>query len=335
MKIRPLPILWAILLVSGFVTTSVRFGTAAPPLPTCNAAEYRQFDFWVGNWIVTNRITHKFEGTNNITSELNRCVVAEHWTSGSQTGSSFNLYDAATKMWHQTWIDNYGSLLVLRGHLQNGEMTLSGSKARKDGKIAMHRITYTPRTDGTVRQHWISSIDGGKTWKDLFDGIYKHQSVRNNPAPLALAAQCTAPEYRQFDFWSGNWRVTDRKTRKFVGTNDIPHVQGNCAIEEHWTSRSRIRGMSFNTYDRSTKRWHQTWVDSTGGLLELDGSLKAGSMVLSQTSAGQNGKPQLQRITWTPESDGTVRQHWVVSSDNGKTWQDAFDGIYHRASGKR
>ena len=38
--------------------------------------------------------------------------------------------------------------------------------------------------------------------------------------------------------------------------------------------------------------------------------------------------------TWTPNPDGTVRQHWEISSDAGKSWTTAFDGLYRRAPPK-
>ncbi len=35
------------------------------------------------------------------------------------------------------------------------------------------------------------------------------------------------------------------------------------------------------------------------------------------------------RMTWTPEN-GAVRQVWEISTDDGKTWRGAFEGIYIR-----
>jgi hypothetical protein len=35
------------------------------------------------------------------------------------------------------------------------------------------------------------------------------------------------------------------------------------------------------------------------------------------------------RITWSPEAEGRVRQHWETSADGGKTYTTAFDGMYH------
>jgi hypothetical protein len=40
---------------------------------------------------------------------------------------------------------------------------------------------------------------------------------------------------------------------------------------------------------------------------------------------------QIDKITWTPNSDGSVRQLWESSTDHGKTWNIAFDGLYKKA----
>ena len=39
---------------------------------------------------------------------------------------------------------------------------------------------------------------------------------------------------------------------------------------------------------------------------------------------------EIQRITWTPLDGGRVRQHWESTTDGGKTWVTAFDGLYTR-----
>jgi hypothetical protein len=56
-------------------------------------------------------------------------------------------------------------------------------------------------------------------------------------------------------------------------------------------------------------------------------------MVLEGIAPAEDDPSRLdrQRITWTPSPDGSeVRQHWEVSSDDGVTWQTAFDGHYRR-----
>jgi Protein of unknown function (DUF1579) len=133
---------------------------------------------------------------------------------------------------------------------------------------------------------------------------------------------------RDFDFWVGEWDVFGPQGRQ-VGTNSVTRVLDGRALAEHWRGAGGVEGHSLNAYDAATGRWHQTWIDSTGGVLLLDGGLVDGAMVLEGVVPGEKGSGQLQRITWTRERDG-VRQHWQASDDEGATWQTAFDGRYRR-----
>jgi hypothetical protein len=144
---------------------------------------------------------------------------------------------------------------------------------------------------------------------------------------------CSAPAYRQFDFWAGSWVVTN-PAGKQVGTNHIVKILGGCALQEHWAGSGRSRGTSLNVYDARRHVWHQTWVDNSGGLLVIEGGLKDGSMVMSGKSISRMGKAVLNRITWTPRDKDHVRQLWQVSTDNGKHWKTIFDGLYTRAAKK-
>ena len=134
---------------------------------------------------------------------------------------------------------------------------------------------------------------------------------------------------RDFDFWVGEWDVFGPEGRH-VGTNSITRLFEGGALAEHWRGAGGVEGRSLSAYDASTDRWHQTWVDSTGGLLLLDGGLVDGAMVLEGSApADQGAAPERQRIAWTVERDG-VRQHWEASADGGTTWRTAFDGRYRR-----
>ena len=150
-------------------------------------------------------------------------------------------------------------------------------------------------------------------------------------APAAIS-RCAAPEHRQFDFWLGDWDVMS--DGKPAGTNRVVSIQGGCVLQENWQGAGAggISGTSFNIYDRAAQRWHQTWVDAGGTLLQLDGGLVDGVMVLGGTRPAPNGIGTAQhRISWTPNEDGSVRQLWEASQDNGSTWQVIFDGLYQRA----
>jgi hypothetical protein len=152
------------------------------------------------------------------------------------------------------------------------------------------------------------------------------------PTAQAPAGPCAAPEHRQFDFWVGEWTVMTGE--QLAGRNSVRLLHGGCVLQENWqgTGEGGISGSSFNIYDRSSGRWHQTWVDASGTLLLIDGGLVDGVMELSGKRAAPDGGGEvLHRIRWTPNEDGTVRQHWEVSSDAGANWSTLFDGLYTRA----
>lgn len=146
------------------------------------------------------------------------------------------------------------------------------------------------------------------------------------PAPAPPPA-CQAAEHRQFDFWIGDWDVFAGE--KLIGHNRIEAVHDGCALREQYRTPRGYSGESLNVYDRQRQRWHQSWVDNQGLLLLLDGSLQDGRMVLEGAARDAKGQPQRQRISWTPNPDGTVRQHWQVQRPDGQ-WQTAFDGLYRK-----
>jgi hypothetical protein len=67
-------------------------------------------------------------------------------------------------------------------------------------------------------------------------------------------------------------------------------------------------------------------MDMTGLVLDLYGNVVDGAMMMS----GVVEQGTIERITWTPDADGSVRQHWQQSTDDGETWATVFDGTYRR-----
>ncbi len=147
------------------------------------------------------------------------------------------------------------------------------------------------------------------------------------PQPTPPPA-CTAPEFRQFDFWLGKWNVTNPRLGRQVGTSEVTRVSGGCAIREEWRSSNGVHGMSINYYDAADRKWHQDWVGSDGTILHLRGDFTGKAMILSsESNTAQNHTP-LNRISWTLLDAGKVKQEWASSSDNGATWKVSFAGIY-------
>jgi hypothetical protein len=138
---------------------------------------------------------------------------------------------------------------------------------------------------------------------------------------------CKAPEHHQFDFWIGQWDVT-LPNGKRAGVNKIELILGGCALRETWAGAGGSDGTSYNAWDATRRRWHQTWVDNQGSLLTLEGAFADGKMILEGETVDTAGRKQRQRITWEQTSPGHVRQLWESSSDGGATWTVAFDGRY-------
>lgn len=147
---------------------------------------------------------------------------------------------------------------------------------------------------------------------------------QNTPPP---GRSCAAAEYHQFDFWIGQWDVTLPNDKR-AGTNRIEPILGGCALRETWAGAGGSDGTSYNAYDASRRRWHQTWVDNQGNLLLLEGGFANGRMTLEGETLDSTGRAQRQRIVWQQTSPGHVRQLWETSSDGGATWTTAFDGRY-------
>ncbi len=157
MKLALLPVLFAA------VTAS-----ASP----CSSREHRAFDFWIGDWRVETA-DGRLAGYNTVRVLHDRCVIAEQWRGvHGMTGSSFSIYDAASRRWHQTWVDGNGLLLLLDGSFVNEAMMLAGVRKLATGETVHERITWSRLPHDRVRQLWERSTDSANTWKVIFDGTY-------------------------------------------------------------------------------------------------------------------------------------------------------------------
>ena len=137
------------------------------------------------------------------------------------------------------------------------------------------------------------------------------------------------PEYRQFDFWVGEWDVRNPQGQQ-AGTNSVQLILGDCVLLENWTGARGGQGKSFNVYNAAKGKWQQTWVDNAGNVLELSGEYRDGAMRFTGESVGRGGAKTLERLTFTKVGDDRVRQLWEQSADGGKTWTVTFDGAYVR-----
>jgi hypothetical protein len=144
---------------------------------------------------------------------------------------------------------------------------------------------------------------------------------------------CSAnPVYRQFDFWIGEWEAFNVRGIK-AGDSKIERMLDSCVILENWTSTQQgYKGKSYNTFNSTTGKWQQYWVDNTGGITEFfDGRFEDGKMIMQTYNLKQaDGSYKITRMTFSKLSNDKVRQFGQSSVDEGKTWKTDFDLEYRR-----
>ena len=158
-------------------------------------------------------------------------------------------------------------------------------------------------------------------------------------AGVPVMAQQTPPKFgcedvpatRQLDFWVGEWEVRVTGTTNVAGSSSIQSINGGCTILENWTGGRGGVGKSFNFYNPSTSRWHQTWVDNAGGMAFFTGAFSERAMRFDDgEQVNRNGTVSKVRLTFFHIAADTVRQLGENLAPDGKTWQTGYDLTYVR-----
>jgi hypothetical protein len=156
------------------------------------------------------------------------------------------------------------------------------------------------------------------------------------PAADPAGPRCPALEFRQFDFWVGDWDTfeTDKSTPDSIARARVEPIAAGCAIRELYEQTDGLIGDSILSYDAVKKAWQQTWVTNRGSFMYLTGVFKDGAVTLEGESHLRDGKTVNMRITW--KADGpNVREYAVSSTDGGKKWEPAFDVTFKRKSASK
>jgi len=144
---------------------------AAAPCQDPANAEYRQLDFWVGEWNVYSG--PQKVGESSVQLILKDCVVFENWRGGQgSSGKSLNKYNNVTRQWEQFWVADTGTTNYFKGALIDGEMRYTLEMPAPGGGTLMRHLTFSKLPEGKVRQFSQGSTDGGKTWNTEYDFVY-------------------------------------------------------------------------------------------------------------------------------------------------------------------
>lgn len=157
------------------------------------------------------------------------------------------------------------------------------------------------------------------------------------PAQVKVQSPCARSEFRQFDFWVGQWELSwpasetsERKPGR--GTNRIERTLDDCVIAEHFTGTPGmdLRGMSVSTFNQRKGKWQQTWVDNSGGYLDFVGEFKDGEMILVREAVNGKNQKFLQRMVWKNIKPDSLDWSWERSDDGGQTWKVLWPIHYQR-----
>lgn len=202
-------------------------------------------------------------------------------------------------------------------------LNLARAYARSDNKAKAFETIEKANKTGGISPDTLTSEKDFSAW--LTENDFK-ELVRK--ADLAVNPCKASPEFRQFDFWIGEWDVKSPGGQP-AGSSSVQLILGQCIIFENWTSGAGSNGKSFNIFDVSDKKWHQTYVDDKGTFSHYIGGLVNGEMVITAENTS-NGKKTLAKMTFSKLPNGDVRQHGENSTDDGKTWTTTFDLTYSK-----
>lgn len=141
----------------------------------CNAPEYHQLDFWIGEWNVFQASDNKKVGTSRIESVMGGCGIGEHYEapnapSGAYSGTSYSGYDRKDGKWHQMYIDTNGNVTWYTGGVDGSDVVM---EAPANGAIT--RMVYRKLDDGSVEQIGTVSTNFGRKWTPGYDYIYRRK----------------------------------------------------------------------------------------------------------------------------------------------------------------
>ena len=126
------------------------------------------FDFWLGEWDA--HWSDSLRGSNSIKKNLKENVVEENFSfnDASFFGKSWSVFNINEKIWYQTWVDDAGAYLTLKGGQVDESVILEMTdKKIQNGKTVYMRMIFYNITENSFDWDWQSSEDR-LNWKTVW-----------------------------------------------------------------------------------------------------------------------------------------------------------------------
>lgn len=136
-----------------------------------------------------------------------------------------------------------------------------------------------------------------------------------------------------FDFWVGDWEAhwVDAKGNEVIGENRIEKIMGGAVIQEHFSDTAAgFLGGSVSVFSPADSLWHQTWVDNSGGYIDLVGIVDGDVRVFQTKPVVSGSKTIIRRMIFYNITENTFTWDWEFSEDGGKSWALSWQINYLR-----
>ena len=285
----------AFLLLGSLSPLSVSAQSTAPR--ACEDPSHREFDFWIGEWDLTN-LQLQEDGswapsgtaTNRVFPVAGGCGIVELWDGylgeSHIRGFSVRTFDDVTRSWHLllNWPQqNRAGFSTLEGVFTHGRGDFISHFTAPDGTAGITRYSFADIGDQSLRWNDGTSMDGGQTWRTGWIMEFNRRDPMDNPlfnVPLYgtdETARCTEDVYQAANFLIGNWESTSPDGQKFR-VEGTPIVDG-CAIMEFIEGDNGTNAFTVIGYETSAQRWTMTHLDGGDGFDVYHGHLEEGALV--------------------------------------------------------
>lgn len=140
---------------------------------SCEAPEFHQLDFWIGEWVVHSGT----EKTADVVIEpvVFGCALREQWTSAGWSSPDIEAvaaFESRTGEWQYYWVSasGSGSVTIWTGQmLGEDSIRFVYERTTEDGGTRLHRWDLSQLPDGRLRELQVGSTDGGRTWETDYD----------------------------------------------------------------------------------------------------------------------------------------------------------------------
>jgi hypothetical protein len=146
---------------------AVALGPDTPPqAPAPAGPPHRELDFLVGNWLARDP-AGRAVATLTITREYAGCVYLEKRRGAGNAGETLGAigHVADRGAWRRDALGPSGFVLTLEGAWDGTRLALSGKDYQDPVVTRLHRMTWTPRPDGSIEELWQTSTDAGQRWQ--------------------------------------------------------------------------------------------------------------------------------------------------------------------------